>query len=418
MNQTDQPLIDSLRQATRPLHRQLEAVPLFASFEDGSLSTTQYADFLRIMAVLHAAVDRAGREPGLEALRAWSESCGARGLRAEDDLETLRLPHPPHLAAMQHAMRATEDVLLSALDRPASIIGALYVLHGSRHGARRLHATVAGQLPEGASVAFWTAGVEGLSSDWKRFLSLLEGCDRNATTAACDLAARLFGHLARATGALCEDAGTRSGAAALLNEDAGSHMVVTEPRVLVASVMAGLRCYRAYPYFELRYGERGMRFGSSDSAWLATLVDEPGTVALAQVDWLRSVLASRGMPSVLLEAHLRLQHEELRSFAAVDAQRADCLAAGAESLRKSRTRHLSDAALRSLETAFRQAVGATPPVPDAPTLVASAVADELEGLDRAVPSLLEWLGDETRFGSSWSQAVKGLVEQARREARR
>ena len=63
--------------------------------------------------------------------------------------------------------------------------------------------------------------------------------------------------------------------------------------------------WEKYPYLEYRYGERGRRFTDSDSCWLVTLTRAPRQVAVTKaLEWLRTVLASRGIPTVILEFHL------------------------------------------------------------------------------------------------------------------
>ena len=89
-----------------------------------------------------------------------------------------------------------------------------------------------------------------------------------------------------------------------INFEAGTHDVTTDPRELVAAVDAGVRTWNVYPYFEARYGGRGRRFTRSDSAWLVTLASAEIDAARRQIKWLASLLAARGMPSLLFEEHL------------------------------------------------------------------------------------------------------------------
>jgi hypothetical protein len=88
-----------------------------------------------------------------------------------------------------------------------------------------------------------------------------------------------------------------------LNPEAGSHPIPSDPRELQAAVRAGERCWQRFPYFSQRYGHRGEKFTSSDSAWLVTLVEYDQARVHQQVAWLGQVLAARGMPRLLLETH-------------------------------------------------------------------------------------------------------------------
>lgn len=407
--------LEALREATRPAHERLEAVPLFSAWKSGDVRLEAYAGFLRVMALIHAAVDRAYRGEDGE-LRDLAEACGARGREAERDLASIGAPDKVDAPSMRHALIAAEDVLRATLDDPLSRIGALYVVYGSRHGARTLRRMAGAGLPL-ARDGFWTSGMEGFADRWKRLTSVLrQHSGGDGTAGARELASRLFACLQRAMGELHPMSTTPRPAAAMTNPEAGSHAVATEPRVLVAALMAGLRCWRAFPYYEARYAERGKRFAASDSAWLATLIDEPETVVLGQVDWLGRLLACRGMPRMLLEHHLRLLYEDLKGFAGVDDERAGSLLSAADDLQKNRTSSLDETAVRELERSLAARFSGPPPLSGVPALIAAAVTDAECGIDRAVPTLLDWLADENRFDAAWCRAVRDLEREARLRA--
>lgn len=50
--------------------------------------------------------------------------------------------------------------------------------------------------------------------------------------------------------------------------------------------------------------ERGKRFTVSDSCWLVALTEKSVKSATKSLNWLRTVLASRGITTVILEDHL------------------------------------------------------------------------------------------------------------------
>lgn len=333
MKSKEDGLLGELRASTRESHQQLEAVALFGALESGDASREAYCGFLNVMALLHAALHRAMRDEGDDALRELAESSGLRGGKARQDLEALGAKSLRNVASLREALLGAEDILWTSLRDPGDVVGALYVIQGSRHGARSLRTLVSKRFGQDLPMAFWTAGTEGLSEDWKRLVNALEKCEPSVSEGACALACRLFDCLRRATEALYPEPAESAPATAVINVEAGSHAVVTEPRLLVASVMAGLRCWRAYPYFEARYGDRGRRFSSSDSAWLATLVEESEIVVAGQVDWLGRVLASRGMPTQLLEVHLGLLHEELAAIGEADASGRNALLIAAGGLK-------------------------------------------------------------------------------------
>jgi hypothetical protein len=113
----------------------------------------------------------------------------------------------------------------------------------------------------------------------------------------------------------------RPGIAASINPDAGTHPVTSDPRELAAARRATERSIERFPYYTARYGERAMRFGDSDGAWLALVAVENTSHVLDQTAWLASVLASRGMPTLLMDLHLRFLREELSRAVPGDADR-------------------------------------------------------------------------------------------------
>jgi len=202
-----------------------------------------------------------------------------------------------------------------------------------------------------------------------------------------------------------------------LNSAAGSVPVPTDPREVAAAIRASDVIWRAFPYFELRYGPRGKRFGYSDCAYFLTLLGYAQETVNRQVEWTAGVLAQRGMPSLLLELQLRVLGRILRrEFLGGD--RGEPLIRAADALRDARREKLSDAEIAALGQEFaarvgfprhRLAIGMG-------TLLAAAVADELGGMRRAAASIEEWAADPAVFPSDWIDAVRATLAAARQAA--
>lgn len=130
-----------------------------------------------------------------------------------------------------------------------------------------------------------------------------------------------------------------------------------------------------------------------------------------QLDWIKNVLASRGMPSIMLEKTLQRLHAEL--VAAVPEQQVHYhgVLAAADRLRAARTACLADERTGELCRQFDRAVGIdlAEKYPDAGPLLVSAVADTFSGIEAALPSLHKFLTDEEHFPSQWIAAVNALV---------
>src|SRR5689334_16999083 len=98
--------------------------------------------------------------------------------------------------------------------------------------------------------------------------ALVEQAERHVTA----------GLLRRATGQSID--------AAVVNPEAGAYPVTTDATLVRAAVRAAQRSFDLMPYYAVRYGERGARFASSDSAWLISLAPLGSAVAIRQVAWL------------------------------------------------------------------------------------------------------------------------------------
>ena len=199
--------------------------------------------------------------------------------------------------------------------------------------------------------------------------------------------------------------------AAVVNPEAGAYPVTTDATLVRAAVRAAQRSFDAMPYYGVRYGERGARFASSDSAWLISLAPLGEPQAIRQVTWLSRVLAGRGMPSWLMELHLQELVAEVR--AAVDEEAVGALPAAAASLTVARRRHVDD---DLLDLADAWAVGLTGdelPAPRAGALIAAARADVLLGVTADDHVLVDWLTDRERVGAETATAHLEVRERVR-----
>lgn len=200
-----------------------------------------------------------------------------------------------------------------------------------------------------------------------------------------------------------------------INPYAGSHPISSDPVEVQAAWGAAEMSLREFPYFLERYGDRSRLFGASDGAWLATLQDRtPGEVE-QEVLWLGTVLASRGMPRLLLERHLEFLHAQLVRAAPERTEAYDALLAGARALRERRRAHLSDEAMEELVRDFDAHAGraTTSRLPRMGRILVSAVVDEADGLANAVHAVLEWAHDPASFPDEWLIAVENTVRSAR-----
>jgi hypothetical protein len=197
---------------------------------------------------------------------------------------------------------------------------------------------------------------------------------------------------------------------ALFNREMVDHSLPSNPREIDAVVFATRRCYDLHPYFSMRYGARGSTFARSDGGYLVTLVDQPQDDVDTQVFWLAGMLANKGMPRWLMEAHLNFLYEELSTAVPEREAAYRTLRHTADRLRAARQAWIPQQPFDALIESFDATSGGW--INGAGGLIGAAVCDECNGLDLAVPSLLSWMGDTTRFSLQWCAAVAETLRHA------
>lgn len=200
-----------------------------------------------------------------------------------------------------------------------------------------------------------------------------------------------------------------------LNSEAGQVPVPSDPVEIAAAVRASRIMWRAFPYLNFRYGERGKRFGNSDSAYFLTLLGYDQEMIDRQIDWMVGLLAPRGMPSFVVEAHLLALYRVLRRTS-TNKPSIDSLLCAATRLRDLRRDRFSDAEIAAFGARFAARAG----FPEkrwargVGALLACAVADELNGVKLAAEGLEGWFTDRAVFPRPWIDAAKATVRAARR----
>ena len=417
-------LMEELKAATYSAHAQLQTAPFFAALASCQLALESYVGQLRTLAIVHSVLETAlSRATESRLVAVWRGDMAKFPLLQRD----LKYFEPRAVAdlreATEAALQLAEHLRLIEQVQPLALLGAVYVLEGSTLGAAVVGPMVtrAFLLTEGEGLAYLRSYGAAAPTHWAQFqsrmntLALSEAERGQVVAAAVDFFTRLE-KIFRALHPFAPE--SKTFLVTSINPEAGRHAVPADSREVAASIRAGDHCWNKYAYFEQRYGERGRRFARSDAAWKATLYHyEPEQIS-QQVRWLGRVLAGRGMPTFLLQDQLEVLVRELT--AAVPEKKADyekLLPAAAE-LGAARRRHLSDAQFAALAAEFDQAVGLEwcARMPHVGTLLACAVADELEGSQLAVSSLRSWLTEPARFPAEWIAAAEATLLRARQQA--
>ena len=410
-------LMTRLREATRETHGQIQALPWFHALERCELPIESYIGQLRGMAVLHGVLEHEtpiAHDARLNAV--WQEDM-RRFPQIQQDLAFFATRNVFDIPkAHEAANTLANHILQRSMNAPVSLLGYFYVLEGSVRGAMVLAPLIskALRLDEHHGLSYLSWG-ERVARDFGARMNTVS-ITNEEETAIIDAACEAFTEIHRLFEALYPfDSEHLTRKATSLNPEAGAHPVPNDPAEIEAALHAGQRCWLEYPYFAWRFGERGQRYTYSDGAWLVTLATRNQAAINAQIEWLGTVLASRGIPRILLQRHLELLYEEL--IARMPAQRETDyrrLLVAADHLAEQRRAVISDADFDAIRNRFEQAIGPDwrMRLPGIGNLLVSAVSDQHHGIAQAVTGLESWLTDPERFPPHWIAAVREALQQA------
>lgn len=170
---------DRIRQALAPAHALVELTPFAQALAGGRIGQPEYVAGLRQMAYLHEALeaalaDAAPRHAGVAAL--YDPAKMDRTASIARDLAALG--EGPADAPAAAATRVAEAVAGWAAAKPWALLGALYVVEGSRMGSMVLARSVGkalGRDPRqpGTGLDYHADGLATRVPDWKRFRQAL-----------------------------------------------------------------------------------------------------------------------------------------------------------------------------------------------------------------------------------------------------
>ena len=318
------------------------------------------------------------------------------------------------------ALAMTEKLRLRGIENPIALLGYLYVLEGSTLGNSIHKPDISSTFHfDGLSgCRYYSSYRDRVKESWKRFTEKMNNAldDHTLHDQIIASAHEAFSGLETIYKALYPlEKKKKTYHVTRINPEAGNHPVPDDEREIQAALKASNRGWAEFPYYEHRYGERGKRFSDSDTCWLVTLTALDQASMQKQIEWIGRVLATRGMPSIMLEHTLRILHEEL--VIAVPNSRANYgkLLNAAEMLKGRRNDKISEKAFEKLSSEFDQAVGPqlAKEYKNTGKLVLSSVTDEKNGIEGAVSALQEWVGDKARFPDKWISAVSDTLNKAR-----
>jgi hypothetical protein len=144
---------------------------------------------------------------------------------------------------------------------------------------------------------------------------------------------------------------------------------------------------------------------------LVTLCRTSTQSATKNLEWLRTVIASRGIPTVILEAHLATISEALAAESPEHAQlqaRFDRFLSDRDAERRALRDSDSVARLiKQFDQRLRACAG--PTVDSAAHLITSAWFDERSGIHGALAAVRDWFVKTDQFSKEWITNVNELV---------
>lgn len=405
-----QSLLSRLKTETRAIHSQLDGLPFFTALSQGHLPRISIITFLRSLAIIHAVLEKTLTEIESPSIRDWTSP---KLQLLADDLKSLGSESVPGISpAVERAIHFGDEILRHGRDL-YWLAGLLYVLEGSQNGAltlRQGYARCLGVPAEelsyfgcygSATKEAWISFSEHLNSlpcSEEQAESVISSAVRSFEV-FFDLCAKLYPYSEidlkhQATG---------------INPEAGSHIVPQDPVEIELALRAGNQARELFPYLEIRFGERGRRFTSSDSCWLLALTELPRESVTKNLVWLRAVLTARGIPSIILEHHLKHISKLLKSEPGADNGRSsqyDSFFAILQAERQPVGENLR-VLVEEFEPKLSRCTGLK--VPSAAALITSAWLDERAGVTGAYSATLAWFVEPTRFSLDWMANIDALI---------
>ena len=409
-----------LRKDTKDYHAKLESLPYFKALAEHKLPLECYVNQLRALSIIHGVLENeiATSEDRRVSLL-WDN--GLRKLPLlEEDLAFFK-PRVVSDASdsIKAALAMTEKIRLRRIEKPVTLLGYLYVFEGSTLGNSMHRPDISATFHLNAlnGCHYYSSYQDQVQTHWNRFSEKMNSAldDSSLHDPIVEAAHEAFSGLEVLYKSLFPLGKTDIPFhVTRINPEAGNHPIPEDEREIQAALKASDRGWAEFPYYERRYGERGKHFSDSDTCWLVTLTALNQESMQKQIDWLCRVLATRGMPSLMLEHTLRFLYEELAAAVPENKAIYEKLRTSADILKEARTKLIQEKEFQSLAAEFEQVAGSemADTLKNTGKLLVAAVADEKNGIAGSVAALQGWLADADRFSQQWVLAVNELLQKA------
>jgi heme oxygenase len=409
-----QSLSEKLKLATALAHSSLETTAFSLALREGKLPRESSVTYLVGLSIIHAVLERSfslnGFTPNREIFRITAPKLSFL-------LADLALISAERVKTIKPAvMNAIELVnqLIVASSSDAAPIGFLYVLEASQNDGLFLKEAFADSLglPK-EKISYFDCYGAKTRSNWEQFLNRLDSqplTDEEAKVVETSAIAAYAGleKLQCSLLPFSREALTHNVTA--VNPEAGIHAMPEDPVLIDVALRAGIRARDKFPYLEQRFGERGRRFTASDSCWLLSLVPQEFNSIKKSIWWLRTVLSSRGIPSVILENHMRELASGLEAVpncgGTTENFRKAIVALEAE-----RGKYLSEADYQKISAKYRDDLNSNSGNLDPLPLLISARLDELSGIKGADEATYGWFASSQGKAAKWGTLISEVSRQ-------
>jgi hypothetical protein len=198
-----------------------------------------------------------------------------------------------------------------------------------------------------------------------------------------------------------------------INPESGHHGVTTDPHEIQATVKALANPSHMWVYLLWRFGERGVRFTNSDALWLAQVGHQDLDEVKQDLNWLRNVLATRGMPHVIISRYILDYNLAMESLRGADCRSARKLAVEIGLWESQKTAFISSDLGASWKRNIEPHLSVLPNSlrEEFSEILLAGYIDQSNSFGKAYNSAAKWIGDNVVFNSEWTNAVLALGPQ-------
>jgi len=410
-----------LKAETAVYHMKLESLPYFDELIAHRLPLECYVNQLRALSVIHSVLEEQIAASANEQIaRVWEDGLRKLPLLMDDLLFFEPRVSSDDIPTLEVALSIAEKIRLRSIEQPLSLLGYLYVMEGSTLG-NHMHQpdiTRTYHLDGLDGSRYYSSYKDKVPARWQQFADRMnEVLDDPALHAPIvEAAHETFTGLDVLYNALYPIKKSENiFHVARINPEAGNHPIPTDKREIEAALNASDRCWNEYPYYEKRYGKRGKRFSDSDTCWLVTLTTLEQIDLQKQVDWLCRVLATRGMPSLMMETILLYLSLELTAAFPESKALYRKLFKSSEKLKENRLKRIEEKIFKNLAEEFEQSVPTDlrKAFKNTGFLLVGAVIDEKNGILGTLSGLQKFLIDVDRFPPAWIAAVEQTINKTK-----